>query len=133
MFEDDDYSLRIRQAGYRIAVAEDVFIHHFGQSGFKILGDERYLALFEENRSKFESKWNIKWEQHVTGALVENRQFTADLQTILDAHADAAGVVIFPPTIGWNISLFQRPHQLARAFADNGFLVFSPLKLLWMM
>ena len=124
MFEDDDYSLRIRQAGYRIAVAEDVFIHHFGQSGFKILGDERYLALFEENRSKFESKWNIKWEQHVTGALVENRQFTADLQTILDAHADAAGVVIFPPTIGWNISLFQRPHQLARAFADNGFLVF---------
>jgi glycosyltransferase involved in cell wall biosynthesis len=33
-------------------------------------------------------------------------------------------VAIFPPTIGWNISLFQRPHQLARAFADKGFLVF---------
>lgn len=124
MFEDDDYSLRIRQAGYMIAVAEDVFIHHFGRSGFKILGDERYLALFEENRKKFEAKWNIKWEQHISGTLAENRRFTADLQNILDAYPDALGVVIFPPTIGWNINLFQRPHQLARAFAKKGFLVF---------
>jgi glycosyltransferase involved in cell wall biosynthesis len=42
----------------------------------------------------------------------------------LDLHPDAPGVVVFPPTIGWNISLFQRPHQLARAFAKKGFLVF---------
>ena len=124
MFEDDDYSLRVRQAGYKIAVAEDVFIHHFGRSGFKILGDERYLALFEENRSKFEAKWNIKWEQHVSGTLADTRQYTADLQNILDRHPEARGVVIFPPTIGWNISLFQRPHQLARSFAKKGYLVF---------
>ena len=124
MFEDDDYSLRIRQAGYRIAVAEDVFIHHFGRSGFKLLGDERYLALFEENRRKFEAKWNMKWEQHVSGTLTENHRFAADLQSILDLYPDAPGVIIFPPTIGWNISLFQRPHQLARAFAKKGFLVF---------
>ena len=124
MFEDDDYSLRIRQAGYRIAVAEDVFIHHFGKSGFKILGDERYLALFEENKEKFQAKWHIKWEQHVFSTLAENRRFAADLQNILDSHPHAPGVVIFPPTIGWNISLFQRPHQLARAFAERGFLVF---------
>jgi GT2 family glycosyltransferase/glycosyltransferase involved in cell wall biosynthesis len=124
MFEDDDYSLRIRQAGYRIAVAEDVFIHHFGRSGFKILGDELYLALFEENRRKFEAKWNVKWEQHISGTLTENRRLTADLQNILNAYPNAQGVVIFPPTIGWNINLFQRPHQLARAFSNKGFLVF---------
>jgi len=124
MFEDDDYSLRVRQAGYRITVAEDVFIHHFGRAGFKILGDERYLALFEENRRKFEAKWSIKWEQHVNGTLADIRQYTADLQNILDQHPETRGVVIFPPTIGWNISLFQRPHQLARSFAKKGFLVF---------
>ena len=54
----------------------------------------------------------------------ETRRFSAILQSILDLHPDAPGVVIFPPTIGWNISLFQRPHQLARAFAQKGFLVF---------
>ncbi len=32
--------------------------------------------------------------------------------------------MIFPPTIGWSITLFQRPHQLARAFAKIGYLVF---------
>jgi glycosyltransferase involved in cell wall biosynthesis len=42
----------------------------------------------------------------------------------LDRYPEAPRVVIFPPTIGWNISLFQRPHQLARAFANKGFLVF---------
>ncbi len=88
------------------------------------MGDERYLALFEENRNKFEAKWNITWEQHVSGTLAENRRFTADLQKILDQYPEAPGVVIFPPTIGWNISLFQRPHQLARAFAKKGYLVF---------
>lgn len=56
--------------------------------------------------------------------LAENRRFAAELQSILDGYPDASGVVIFPPTIGWNISLFQRPHQLARAFAKKGFLVF---------
>jgi glycosyltransferase involved in cell wall biosynthesis len=124
MFEDDDYSLRIRQAGYKIAVAEDIFVHHFGRSGFKLLGDERYFSLFEENRSKFEAKWMIQWQSHVSGTLIENRRFTADLQRILNQYPKVQGVIIFPPTIGWNISLFQRPHQLARAFADRGFLVF---------
>ena len=27
-FEDDDYCRRVEKAGYRIAVAEDVFVHH---------------------------------------------------------------------------------------------------------
>ena len=32
----------------------------------------------------------------------------------------APGVVLFPPSIGWNIPLFQRPHHLARALAARG-------------
>jgi polysaccharide pyruvyl transferase WcaK-like protein/glycosyltransferase involved in cell wall biosynthesis len=34
--------------------------------------------------------------------------------------AASRGAVIFPPTIGWNVHLVQRPHHLARAFARAG-------------
>ena len=66
MFEDDDFSYRLRHAGYRIAAAEDCFIHHFGQGSFSQMRPESYNRIFEENRRKFEAKWNIKWEPHRT-------------------------------------------------------------------
>ncbi|MCS7183429.1 MAG: glycosyltransferase [Thermoanaerobaculum sp.] len=33
------------------------------------------------------------------------------------------GLIYFPPSIGWHIAAFQRPHHLARAFATLGFAV----------
>jgi GT2 family glycosyltransferase len=34
-FEDDDYSFRIRQMGYKLMLCKDTFIHHFGSVSFK--------------------------------------------------------------------------------------------------
>lgn len=61
MFEDDDYSLRIRNAGYRILCAEDVFIHHVGRTSFGKLETAAYQSLFEKNRAYYESKWGVRW------------------------------------------------------------------------
>jgi glycosyl transferase family 1 len=36
--------------------------------------------------------------------------------------ARSKGAVIFLPSIGWNVKLFQRPHHLARAFARSGYV-----------
>ncbi|RJO61533.1 glycosyltransferase family 2 protein [candidate division WS5 bacterium] len=63
MFEDDDYCLRVKKTGYKIAVAEDVFIHHFGQISLFSLGKGKYNEIFEENRKKFEKKWDMKWKK----------------------------------------------------------------------
>jgi polysaccharide pyruvyl transferase CsaB len=66
MFEDDDFSHRIKLQGLRVVCAEDIFIHHFGQGAFKkLIDDGSYNALFEKNREYFERKWNIKWKAHV--------------------------------------------------------------------
>jgi GT2 family glycosyltransferase/glycosyltransferase involved in cell wall biosynthesis/aminoglycoside phosphotransferase (APT) family kinase protein len=64
MFEDDDYALRVKQKGYRIVCAEDVFVHHWGRASFSQLSDEAYLQLFDENRRQFEKKWGLTWKPH---------------------------------------------------------------------
>jgi 2-polyprenyl-3-methyl-5-hydroxy-6-metoxy-1,4-benzoquinol methylase len=45
------------------------------------------------------------------------------MDALVEACAAAPGIVLFPPSIGWNVHLFQRPHHLARAFAARGFRV----------
>jgi GT2 family glycosyltransferase len=64
MFEDDDYSHRIRLAGFRVICAEDVFVHHIGQASFSKLSREAYEALWKRNQAYFEEKWGARWEPH---------------------------------------------------------------------
>jgi len=65
LFEDDDYSQRAKQAGYRVVCAGDVFVHHFGQMAFKDLeATGEYARLFAENQRRYEQKWNLTWEKH---------------------------------------------------------------------
>ncbi|HKQ75504.1 MAG TPA: glycosyltransferase [Blastocatellia bacterium] len=62
MFEDDDYAERLRAKGYRVVCAADAFVHHFGQAAFKkLIENGGYNALFDENRRRYEAKWNVKW------------------------------------------------------------------------
>ncbi|MGH2521398.1 MAG: glycosyltransferase, partial [Anaerolineales bacterium] len=63
MFEDDDYALRLRRAGYRLACVRDVFIHHWGWASFGRLDQAEYDRLFEANRRRFETKWGERWER----------------------------------------------------------------------
>jgi hypothetical protein len=55
-FEDDDYTRRALQAGYRAVIARDAFIHHFGSRTFAGAhlnqGD-----LLERNRELYRQKW----------------------------------------------------------------------------
>ncbi len=62
-FEDDDYCKRVQLAGYEIAIAEDVFIHHHLSASFDSLGQERKQTIFEENRRVYEAKWG-PWRPH---------------------------------------------------------------------
>ena len=66
MFEDDDFSMRVRAAGLRVAAAEDCFVHHFGQGSFSKLESAEYQRIFEQNRRLFEEKWNGSWKPHRT-------------------------------------------------------------------
>src|SRR5215469_8114798 len=46
-----------------------------------------------------------------------------ELSEIIAKHHDAKGIIIFAPSADWDVPLFQRPHQMAMAFASLGYLV----------
>ena len=69
-YEDDDYSLRIWQAGWKLLLCKDTFIHHFGSSSFlrnrseaeKKAREQKFAALLKRNKEYFLRKWNLPAE-----------------------------------------------------------------------
>ena len=64
MFEDDDFAVRMREKGYRVACAEDAYVHHVGQGAFRKLSPETYDALWKKNQAYFEKKFGRAWTKH---------------------------------------------------------------------
>ena len=57
-FDDDDLAIRARGAGFELAVAHDLFIHHFGSRTFTGAGIDAE-RLLQENGRKFAEKWGM--------------------------------------------------------------------------
>ncbi len=57
-FDDDDLALRARRAGFELAIAHDLFIHHFGSRTFVGAGIDAE-KLLEENQGRFAEKWGL--------------------------------------------------------------------------
>ena len=92
MFEDDDFSLRIKTAGYRVVAADDCFIHHFGNGSFAKLPSEESLRIFELNKARFEQKWNAPWKPHklrpgVRPPFEDNRPSPSEFLTVTGVAA----------------------------------------------
>ena len=65
LLEDDDYSLRLREAGLRLICAEDVLVHHFGQASFgSLVPGGEYARILAENQRRFAEKWGRPWEPY---------------------------------------------------------------------
>jgi hypothetical protein len=61
-FEDDDYCMRAARAGWKMVVADDVFIHHHHSASFQALGNAASEQM-ARNRQLFESRWG-PWQPH---------------------------------------------------------------------
>ncbi|WP_429140917.1 glycosyltransferase [Aeromonas veronii] len=62
-FEDDDYCMRVREAGWKIAVVEDSFVHHHLSASFNKLKNNQKEELMKKNKAIFEAKWG-EWKPH---------------------------------------------------------------------
>jgi GT2 family glycosyltransferase len=110
MFEDDDFSLRVKLHGYKLACAEDVFIHHYGSASFSKLHSTDYVNLFNENKEIFEAKWNKQWVPH---------KYRNDYIGITTEKPP----ILFFSVIDWDFR-YQRPQHIASYFAKKGHRVY---------
>jgi len=57
--EDNDLSLRIISAGYRLMLCHDCFIHHYLGTAFRE-NLQKFFPILYENREKFKNKWGFE-------------------------------------------------------------------------
>ncbi len=95
MFEDDDYSRRIRAAGFRVVCAEDVFVHHFGQASLgELCATGDYDRVLAANRGRFELKWGGSWRPHGRRVTREYQQLRTRARELTLAHVPVGAPVV---------------------------------------
>jgi GT2 family glycosyltransferase len=94
LFEDDDYSVRVRRAGYRVVCADGTFVHHFGQASIGRLGARgQYGKLFRRNRRRWERKWNTTWTSPGRRHTDEYRTLVGRVREAVFEHVPRRSVV----------------------------------------
>jgi GT2 family glycosyltransferase len=95
MLEDDDYSRRVRGAGYRLVCAEDAFVHHFGETSFgKLIPTGEYARILKENQQRFEEKWGEPWKPYGRRKSARYESLTDRIRLIVAENLPPASTVL---------------------------------------
>jgi GT2 family glycosyltransferase len=96
LLEDDDYSRRVSDAGYRLLCADDAFVHHFGETSFgKLVASGEYARVLEANRARFEDKWKAPWQPYGRRQSHRYRELIEQVRrAIVDAVPAGAAVLV---------------------------------------
>jgi GT2 family glycosyltransferase/cyclopropane fatty-acyl-phospholipid synthase-like methyltransferase len=91
-YEDADYSMRLIKAGYFLAIAENVLVHHMHGLTMKEFGGER-VKIHNKNLKNFELKWGFspRYSCGVREELLELMDFNKENLTVLDIGCACGG------------------------------------------
>jgi len=114
-FIDDDMCTMLRRAGYRMVLARDTFVHHFGSITLRDLRNENSL---EKMRARYRSKWGIDaWE--AIGQLDEMPQAVA-----IAPPGPGGSILYVDPLFGETaLTIANRLRQSERALSRSDALV----------
>ena len=124
-FEDIDYCLRIKQAGFKQMVIRGCFVHHFGSGSFSKLDMPDRVNISNVNRKRFEEKWNMKWEGDSWKLLQSCRE---DLSRFATAAVDERSNALIAKTImaaetlikNWEAGInWYQSEQYAQSIVDQ--------------
>ncbi|MCU6339667.1 hypothetical protein KW823_24440, partial [Enterobacter quasiroggenkampii] len=99
-YEDDDLCLRTANAGYRMLIANDSFIHHVGHVTTNQLEQSSLMMLLHTNREQARRKWGAdifdllyKAESTITFC-IRWRERTEPLQACIASIHEVANEII---------------------------------------
>ncbi|MCX7982229.1 MAG: glycosyltransferase [Syntrophales bacterium] len=138
-FEDDDFCLRAKLAGYDSLIAQDCFVHHFG--GRTFTGEKiDYTKSLERNWEIFKGKWNLPpdlpFGTPYDVRMILNRPFSSDLHYVpikLEEYTVEQGEKLFAAGDKEG-AIFHLQKVLARdpsnteAINDLGYIAFTENK-----
>ena len=120
-FEDDDYCVRTRMAGYRVSVALDTFIHHEGSKTFSAMKVD-YEKLLERNSRIFLAKWGgvAAFRGKGEEKAEESKKESASPPPVLTTILFQDGEDISPETIRSNLEQLPAGSDVRFICADTG-------------
>lgn len=138
-YEDDDYSLRIRKAGYRLLLCRDTFIHHFGSSSFikSATSEEkkekirRYNELLCRNEKYFLQKWNLN--KNYKKFYVEKYDFvnniSAGSKVLIVGNNNIQDIFMLKCWYGDKIFEYLTNNEIEKQFINEDFKVYYGINL----
>ncbi|TXI22469.1 MAG: glycosyltransferase, partial [Nitrosomonas sp.] len=114
-FEDDDYCLRARKAGYKLHLARDVYIHHWGSASFGKLQYEYFSERAARNKAYLEQKHGVTWQRRPEKPIVS---FSMDVNFSLrqrDSLLQKPFIELYLEKITNQISYFESEFRNLRA------------------
>jgi GT2 family glycosyltransferase len=95
LLEDDDYSRRTREAGYRLLCADDAFVHHFGEASFgNLVASGEYGRILAANRARFEEKWGEPWQPYTRRHSDRYRELTERVRRAMTEVVPPGAIVL---------------------------------------
>lgn len=124
-FEDNDYGLRVLQAGYKNVLCRNSFIIHFGSKTFKKAANT-YNDIMQVNAGKFKEKWDIDpryyfYPRRELVNLIEEP--TEKEMNILDIGCGCGAMLgyikgLYPNTTAYGVEIVEKAAGFAKHMAD---------------
>lgn len=124
-FEDNDYGLRVLQAGYKNVLCRNSFIIHFGSKTFKKAANT-YNDIMQVNAGKFKEKWDIDpryyfYPRKELVNLIEEP--TEKTMNILDIGCGCGAMLgyikgLYPNTTAYGVEIVEKAAEFAKHMAD---------------
>ena len=108
-FEDGDYCLRMKKAGFHQMIVRGCYVHHFGSGSFSKLEMSNRINISNVNRRRFEEKWNMKWESDTWKLLLSCQE---DMEQFENKTIDSRSAKLLKKSL-------EETQQLIRSWADG--------------